>query len=96
MQGTIVFEKTWEAINAKNEDGTRKYKYIIHTGSSRSSKTYSILQTHWLICLSTPNTRISIWRETKADCRITILEDLKKDYDIDSIEDLDVVLYPTD
>ena len=78
MQGTIVFEKTWKAIHAKNEDGTRKYKYIIHTGSSRSSKTHSILQTHWLICLSIPNTRVSIWRETKADCKMTILADLKK------------------
>jgi phage terminase large subunit len=78
MQATIVFEKTWEAINAKKTDGSRKYKYIIHTGSSRSSKTYSILQTHWLICLTQPNTRVSIWRETKADCKMTILADLKK------------------
>jgi hypothetical protein len=57
-----------EAINAKNEDGSRKYKYIINTGSSRSSKTYSI-QTHWIKSLSVPNTRVSIWRETKADCK---------------------------
>ena len=78
MQATIVFEKTWQAINAKNEDGSRKYKYIIHTGSSRSSKTYSILQTHWIICLTQPNSRVSIWRETKADCKMTILADLKK------------------
>jgi phage terminase large subunit len=78
MKATIVFEKTWGAINAKKEDGSRKYKYIIHTGSSRSSKTYSILQTHWLICLTEPNTRVSIWRETKADCKMTILADLKK------------------
>jgi phage terminase large subunit len=78
MQATIVFEKIWEAINAKNEDGSRKYKYIINTGSSRSSKTYSILQTHWIKSLSVPNTRVSIWRETKADCKMTILADLKK------------------
>ena len=78
MKATIVFQKTWEAINAKDENGNRKYKYIIHTGSSRSSKTHSILQTHWLICLTTPNTRVSIWRETKADCKMTILADLKK------------------
>jgi phage terminase large subunit len=78
MQATIVFEKIWDAINAKNPDGSRKYKYIINTGSSRSSKTYSILQTHWIIALSKPNCRISIWRETKADCKMTILADLKK------------------
>ncbi len=78
MKATIVFEKIWNAINAKNKDGSRKYKYIINTGSSRSSKTHSILQTHWIKSLSTPNTRISIWRETKADCKMTILADLKK------------------
>jgi len=78
MQATIVFEKIWDAINAKNPDGSRKYKYIINTGSSRSSKTHSILQTHWLRCLMNPNTRVSIWRETKADCKMTILADLKK------------------
>jgi phage terminase large subunit len=78
MKATIVFEKIWEAINAKNEDGSRKYKYIINTGSSRSSKTHSILQTHWVKSLSVPNTRVSIWRETKADCKMTILADLKK------------------
>ena len=78
MQATIVFEKIWNAIHALDENGKRKYKYIINTGSSRSSKTYSILQTHWLISLSRPNTRVSIWRETKADCKMTVLADLKK------------------
>ena len=78
MQATTVFEKTYNAIKATNSDGTRKYKYIIHTGSSRSSKTHSILQSHWLMCLENPNFRISIWRETKADCKMTILADLKK------------------
>jgi hypothetical protein len=61
MQATIVFEKIWEAINAKNEDGSRKYKYIINTGSSRSSKTYSI-QTHWIKSLSVPNTSFYLER----------------------------------
>ena len=44
IKATKVFQKTYEAIKATNSDGTRKYKYIIHTGSSRSSKTHSILQ----------------------------------------------------
>jgi len=78
MQATIVFEKIWNAINAINPDGSRKYKYIINTGSSRSSKTHSILQIEWVMCLKKPNTRVSIWRETKADCKMTILADLKK------------------
>ena len=78
MKATIVFKKIWDAINAKTDDGKRKYKYIILTGSSRSSKTYSILQSHWITALTVKNKRISIWRETKADCRMTILTDLKK------------------
>lgn len=78
MKATIVFEKIWNAIHAKNPDGSRKYKYIINTGSSRSSKTHSILQIEWIMCLQKPNTRVSIWRETKADCKMTILADLKK------------------
>lgn len=78
MKATIVFEKIWNAINEKNPDGTRKYKYIINTGSSRSSKTYSILQSHWLYSFLNPHSRVSIWRETKADCKMTILADLKK------------------
>lgn len=72
IKATIVFEKIWDAINSG------KYKYIINTGSSRSSKTHSILQCHWLMCLKNQNTRVSIWRETKADCKMTILADLKK------------------
>ena len=78
MQATIVFEKIWTAINSVNPDGTRKYKYIINTGSSRSSKTYSILQAHWVYSYLKKNCRVSIWRETKADCKMTILADLKK------------------
>lgn len=78
MQATIVFEKIWEAINAKDENGKRKYRYIINTGSSRSSKTFSILQSHYLTAFSKPNYRISIWRETKQDVKNTVLADFKK------------------
>jgi phage terminase large subunit len=78
MQATIVFEKIWNAIHEKNKDGSRKYKYIINTGSSRSSKTFSILQSHYLFALQNPNTRISIWRETKQDTKNTVLADFRK------------------
>lgn len=77
MQGTIVFEKIWTAIHAKKKDGTRKYKYIILTGSSRSSKTHSILQSHYLKAFEKQR-RISIWRETKKDTKDTVLADFKK------------------
>lgn len=78
MQGTVVFEKNWNAIHELKEDGTRKYRYIVNTGSSRSSKTHSLLQSHYLKALSTPNTRISIWRDTKKDTKDTVLADFKK------------------
>lgn len=78
MQATIVFEKNWNAINERNEDGTRKYRYIINTGSSRSSKTYSILQSHYLTAFSKQNYRVSIWRETKQDVKNTVLADFRK------------------
>ena len=77
MKATIVFEKIWHSINAKNPDGSRKYRYIINTGSSRSSKTHSIIQCHYLKAWEKPR-RISIWRETKKDTKDTVLADFKK------------------
>lgn len=78
MKATIVFQKNWEAINERLPDGKRKYRYIINTGSSRSSKTYSILQSHYLQAWSNQNKRISIWRDTKKDTKDTVLADFKK------------------
>lgn len=77
MQATIVFQKNWEAIHATNPDGSRKYRYIINTGSSRSSKTHSIIQIHYLKAWE-KHRRISIWRETKKDTKDTVLADFKK------------------
>lgn len=77
MQATIVFQKNWEAIHATNPDGSRKYRYIINTGSSRSSKTHSIIQLHYLKAWE-KHRRISIWRETKKDTKDTVLADFKK------------------
>ncbi len=77
MKATIVFEKIWKAIHETKADGKRKYRYIILTGSSRSSKTHSILQTHYLKGFE-KHRRISIWRETKKDTKDTVLADFKK------------------
>lgn len=78
MKATIVFQKNWNAINQKNEDGTNKYRYIINMGSSRSSKTISLIQLHDLYARQNPNKRLTIWRDTKYDCRQTILNDALK------------------
>lgn len=78
VQCTIVFEKTMDAINALDENGKRKYRYIVHEGSSRSSKTQSLIQTIHNKCLTTPNLRASVWRDTKTDCVATVGYDVSK------------------
>lgn len=75
---TPVFFKNYTAFKAKNEAGKRKFKYIINTGSSRSSKTYSLLELIHRICENNPNTRATAWRDTKKDCRDTIWKDYQK------------------
>jgi phage terminase large subunit len=74
MKATIVFEKNWEAIQSNN------YKYIINSGSSRSSKTFSILQLFWLLSWKTDRTKCSAFRVTKKDCKDTVLQDMLKYY----------------
>lgn len=75
---TPVFFKNYTAFKAKNDEGKRKFKYIINTGSSRSSKTYSLLELIHRICENNPNTRATAWRDTKKDCRDTIWKDYQK------------------
>lgn len=75
MQATIVFEKNWNAIHAKNPDGTQKYKYILNKGSSRSSKTFSLIDCVDLYAREQVNHRLTVWRDTKTDCKKTVLND---------------------
>lgn len=91
LKATVVFEKTWNAIHEMeyNEDGSpvidketglpvRKYKYIIEEGSSRSSKTISLIDVFDLYCRENPNKRTTVWRDTKTDCKKTVLVDTLK------------------
>jgi len=78
MKATIVFQKIWKAVHATNEDGTRKYKYIFLPGSSRSSKTYSCIDVYDLYAKSNRNKRLTVWRDTKTDCKKTVLNDTLK------------------
>jgi phage terminase large subunit len=87
---TEVFEKNWDAINLMSylPDGSpelddqgrhlRKYRYIINTGSSRSSKTYSLIDCYDFYARRNPNKRLTAWRETKKDCKDTVLMDFLK------------------
>jgi len=78
MKATIVFQKNYDAINAIDVNGIRTYRHIVNTGSSRSSKTYSLIQLFYLYAFSNKNKRLSVWRDTKKDCKDTVLADMKK------------------
>lgn len=78
LKATPVFEKNWAAIHALTETGERKYKYIINTGSSRSSKTFSLIDCYDLYARSQYNKRLTVWRDTKIDCKATVGEDIAK------------------
>jgi PBSX family phage terminase large subunit len=74
IQATKIFELNWQALNSG------KYKYIVNSGSSRSSKTFSIIQIFWLIAWTKPRTKLAVFRNTKKDCKDTILQDMLKYY----------------
>jgi phage terminase large subunit len=78
IENTVVFQKNWEAIHALTENGVRKYRYIINEGSSRSSKTYSLIDCFDLYARSNSNKRLTAWRDTKTDIRKTVLNDTLK------------------
>lgn len=83
IKATPVFEKNWEALQCG------KYKYIINSGSSRSSKTFSILQIFWIIAWTKDNTKLAVFRNTKKDCKDTILQDMLKYYrTLENFEDI--------
>lgn len=89
---TDVFDWNWKAINqmAYNDDGSptlddngvhlRKYKYIINEGSSRSSKTYSLIDCYDRYARERNNKRMTVWRNTKIDCKKTVLTDTVKHF----------------
>ena len=74
MDATVVFGKNWDAIHDENT------KYIVNLGSSRSSKTHSLIQTFYCYAYENPNTKLSVFRDTKKICKDTVFEDMKKIY----------------
>jgi PBSX family phage terminase large subunit len=78
MKATVVFQKNWNAIHALDENGKRKYRYIINTGSSRSSKTGSLIQVCDLYARENLNKRVTAWRDEKKLCKDTVLDDALK------------------
>ena len=77
MDVTIVFQQNWEAMIAKNEDDSRRWRYIINEGSSRSSKTFSIIDLLDIYCRNNAFKRVTIWRDTKTDTVKTVYPDIE-------------------
>lgn len=78
VNATEVFIKNWEAAVKLKDSGEREFRYIINSGSSRSSKTHSIIQLFYLYAIKNPNKKLSVFRDTKQICKQTVLEDMKK------------------
>jgi PBSX family phage terminase large subunit len=85
IQATNVFERNYNALSSGN------YKYIINSGSSRSSKTFSIIQIFWILAWTKERTKLAVFRNTKKDCKDTILQDMLKYYP--TLENWDSIKY---
>lgn len=58
-----------------NKGNGKKYRYIINEGSSRSSKTFSLIDLYDLYARTTRHKRLTVWRDTRTDCIKTVLND---------------------
>lgn len=72
-----VFLDIQNAMAQVDENGERKYQYIILKGSSRSSKTYSMIDTIDLLSRSLKGARTTVWRDNKALAARTIFSDMR-------------------
>lgn len=98
IKTTEVFEWNWEVLdicqggeNYNDLDDFEKmnaryrYRYIFNRGSSRSSKTYSILQLIIVKCLSESNISFDILRKTLTALRGSVMKDF-----FDILKDLNI------
>lgn len=75
---TVTYITDTNKLNEYPEYLSNRYKYIVNEGSSRSSKTISLIDCINIYALHKENKRCTIWRDTKTDCRKTILVDMLK------------------
>lgn len=91
LKATVVWESNWDAIHSgilRDDEGLpilddegheqRAIRYIINEGSSRSSKTISLIDCCDLYARNESDKRITVWRDTKQDCKNTVLNDVEK------------------
>lgn len=72
-----TFDAIYKAYSALDEHGKNLYRLIVAYGSSRSGKSYSIMQLFCIILMTKKNYKITVWRGTRVDAVGTILEDFK-------------------
>jgi phage terminase large subunit len=78
---TNVFKKNEEAYH------NPKLRYIVNSGGSRSSKTYSILQLFVTILMQKKNYKISCYRNLRIDCIDTVGQDFKNIIELSGLSD---------
>lgn len=69
---TNVFKKNEKSYHDKS------IRYVVNSGGSRSSKTYSILQLFVTILMKERNYKISCYRNLRVDCIDTVGQDFRK------------------
>lgn len=74
---TSTYDHDLFYIYETGEHSIRRYKYIVHSGSSRSSKTYSLCDWTKRQALK-ENTRITVWRDTRESLGKTVWVDYRK------------------
>jgi len=72
---TFKVSKTFDGIYEAYTSNL--YRLIVAYGSSRSGKSYSIMQLFCMILMQKKNYKITVWRGTRVDAVGTILEDFK-------------------
>lgn len=60
----------------------KHYRYIIDEGSSRSSKTFSLIDCFDTYARTQLNKRLTVWRDTKKSCKDTVLNDTIKHFKV--------------
>lgn len=69
-----------EDVNPQGYGSGKYWRYLVNKGSSRSSKTYSLIDAYYLYANSYGNKRCTVWRSTKTDCKKTVLNDMLKHF----------------
>jgi PBSX family phage terminase large subunit len=71
LKVSTVFDWTMDAFNKA------EHRQISNYGGTRSGKSVAFLQIALIVCLTKKNVKFTCWRNVRAVCRATILEDFR-------------------